>query len=283
MLLHIVTQQAVCRDHDLAALAGRRGWRHTGLPPRDSAAILHALEATEAGIGDDVRPVVFCAIPAARAIRRRFPRLARGLFLPETLLAWHRYTSLLAEEENLNAGAILLPWHRLPAARPMLGDLFGEHLFVRPDSPLKPFTGFTTRLADLGFEHGARCQTDRVAPHELCVIARARTIAAQEFRFWLVDGQVSAAAPSGTAYGWDAAGNAASGLPDGIAAPEPLRALATDLARRFEDHDNLLVADLVMEGDAPRLVEMNAVSTAGFYPGLNPEILLDEISALLAG
>lgn len=275
-MIHLITQDVITRGHDARAAATALGWRHSelaGITCLDEAP-LAALEGEIAKSGD--MPLVFCSLQIAGRIRRRHPGLVRGLFLPEAFLRWHRYTSVLPRGVLLNPDAVLLPWSRIPDTAPRLRPLLGDGIFIRPDSPMKPFTGFSVGTDALAFEHAALGRAAAIDPAELCVLAPARTIDPVEYRFWLVNGAVSRAAPGGAAYGWH------EGSEDAGRAPKEVVELAECLARDLEQHDNLLVADLaIVDGDA-RLVELNAVATSGWYKGMNPERLLRDIAEIIS-
>lgn len=50
----------------------------------------------------------------------------------------------------------------------------------------------------------------------------------------------------------------------------------------LEPHENSLVADFVMQGDAPKLIELNPLSTSGFYTALHVDRMLADLGAILA-
>ena len=279
MSIHLITQSVVTRGHDVAAPARSLGWTHTAFvaeSPIADARLLADLEADLAASG--AHPIVFCSLQIARRIRRQHARLARGLFLNEGLLAWSSYAALIDPDMLLNGRGVLLPWAHLPARAGELGRIFGDHLFLRPNSPLKPFTGFSVSLDALAFEHAAHSQTDRVDPGELVVVCPAKSIAPVEFRFWLIDGAISSGAPTGAAYSWDTDSERFDAVAE---APQAMVAAARRLAATLESHENLLVADFVMEGDTPRLVELNPLSTSGFYAALKVGRMLADLGTML--
>lgn len=279
MSIHLITQNVVTRGHDVGAPARSLGWTHTAFVAAGQVAderFLAGLEAELAASG--AFPVVFCSLQFARRIRRQHPRLTRGLFLNEGLLAWSSYAALIDPDTLLNGRGVILPWAHVPARASELGSLFGDQLFLRPNSPMKPFTGFSVSLDALAFEHAAHSQTDRIDPGELVVVCPAKSLASIEFRFWLIDGRISSGAPTGAAYGWD---TESEGFDAAAEAPHAMVAAARRLAATLEPHENLLVADFVMEGDAPRLVELNPLSTSGFYEALQVGPMLADLGAIL--
>lgn len=151
-------------------------------------------------------------------------------------------------------------WRVLPAAtlaadpQAALASLGGaDSVFVRPDSPLKPFSGrvlrgeaITLRALDHGFYYD-----DEQLP---VVIAPVRTVA-QEWRYVVVNSRVVA----GSAY--TAANRAAA--PDDPAG-EPWR-FASAIAEALQPPDNVYVMDICEADGALRLLELNPFSGADLY------------------
>lgn len=207
---------------------------------------------------------IFVSIGAAQFIRRSCPRLSRHLsFRPESL-RHHAWSTLVPLDIQLNRSFVLLPFGHLEAHRGALQALFGDRLFLRPDSACKTFPGQcidTRDLADLASELR---QIYAIRPEELVVVDRHRVIDPVEYRTWIARGEVITSA--GYAFG-------PGGCPEGMTippCPPAILDLARDLMRRapyLESIDELLVADFSLESGDPRLVEVNAWSTSGFYPG----------------
>jgi hypothetical protein len=270
MTIRLVVHEAICRGHDLKPLAERRNWTFSRLvagPPDHLE--LADLEDTISSRNET--PIVFCTLQVATRIQRWFPRLARGVYLPREFLKWSSWSAVIPSEVLLNQRAFLLPWSKIPGEIEALRTLFGEGVFIRPDSPMKPFAGFSCATDDLAREHDALSQTERPGAGELCVISPAKSIAPIERRFWLVDGKAVANA----AYSW------VDPLPQAGPVSSEMMQLASRLAGMLEHHDNALTADLIETEDGPRLVELNAMSTSGFYRDLEPELLLGALQEII--
>ncbi len=198
----------------------------------------------------------FVSLDAARYIRRACPELERGLFLDEDRLRVQCWSGILPAEMQLNRGFILLPFGQLANRRRQLEALFGDAFFLRPDSAMKTFAGTPVSAEDFETEVNALRQIHKLHGDELVVVDRGREIGPVEWRFWLADGGVVTHAP------YSFTGAAAGEMPDG------LMDLAREVAMRLEGWCNPVVADFAEEtGGRPRLVELNALSTSGIYPG----------------
>lgn len=259
--MKILIQSCISRDVDIAKKAEAIGIEVVALPDRPCISLLADLEAEE---GKALIPSpVFCSLQVGRTIRRSFPTLARGLDMPLEFLRHGHYSALLEPGLLLNGLGIYLPWSRVAPAKEMLAGLFGDMVFLRPDSPAKPFTGFATTMSELAFELSAREQTDHVRPEEMVFLAKARTLSEHEFRFWIIDSQVV----TSTSYSWDPAAGR-------LAPPRHAHDLARQVAKALEHHCQNFVADLVLLNGEPRLVELNAISTSGWYEGMDPAQLI---------
>lgn len=260
---HFIVQDRIARDHDPRPLAEAAGGCVTLLQGDPRKGALGELETRVQERGE--KPILFCSLQVASWVRFNHPGLANGITLPEGFLRHSNYSSLLSPETLLNPEGLYLPWGQIPRNIPHLEARFGAHLFLRPDSSLKPFPGFDIATRDLAGEWNARCQTDRVEPGEMCFIASGRDVPDLEYRVWIVDARVVTSAP----YSWNPR-RAALALkrasdPDRTAC----ETAASEIAERLEMHEQCYTADFTMVEGTPRLVELNAISTSGWYPGLD--------------
>lgn len=259
--MKILIQSCISRDVDITARAAKVGIEVVDLGEAPDLAQLTRLEAhAEKGL---LPTPIFCSLQVGRTIRRGFPMLARGLDMPLDFLRHGHYSALLDPRSMLNAGGIYLPWARIAQHVTMLGQLFGPAVFLRPDSAGKPFTGFVASIDDLAFEVSARTQTDHVRPEEMVFLAPARRIPEHEFRVWILGGKPATSA----SYSWDSAAGQ-------LATPEAVWDRAVEIARVLEQHCANFVADFVVLNGAAKLVELNAISTSGWYRGMDPAALL---------
>ena len=137
-------------------------------------------------------------------------------------------------------------------------------IFVRPDSPLKPFSGRRCRIEDLSLEaldYGYYYDDE----HTAVVVAAVRPVT-REWRFVVADGRAVAAS------GYSAERRDPT---DGSAAPWDA---ANSIAARFEAPSNVYVMDLGLGPDGVRLVEINPFSGADLY-GCDPHAVVSAVSA----
>lgn len=264
---HFIVQKTLTRGLDPRAAAETQGGRVSFLEDQIDLAHLRALESEVQAAGE--RPIVFCSLQVAGRILRLFPGLAPGVALPRDFLRHHVYTSCLDQDLLLNPDGLYLPWGRIAGQRDFLAAHFPQGVFLRPDSPMKPFAGFATGHADLGFEISARSQTDRVDPAELVYIAPRLDLPEIEYRFWIVDSHPCTAAP----YSWLETARPPRRIP--AEAFEAARAVAQALALR----EQIFTVDIVMLDGVARVVEINALSTSGWYPGLSLDALFQACNA----
>jgi len=136
------------------------------------------------------------------------------------------------------------------AALSELGDL--AHVFVRPDSPLKPFSGRSLAVSSLSLEaldHGFYYDDE-----DLPVVVSAAKHIDQEWRLVLAEGRVV----TGCEYDAERRGGA-TGVPDAVLA------LATQVATAAWQPAPIYILDLgVVEGSL-RVMELNPFSGADLY------------------
>lgn len=147
------------------------------------------------------------------------------------------------------------------------GHLASEtgRVFVRPDSPLKPFSGRVLPLEGLdlaALDHGYYYD-DPALPVVVCPVAPV----VHEWRFVVVDGEVVAAS------GYEASRRATD---RGPAAPiDEACAIVSALA----PPEPVFVLDLCLSDGAVRLLELGPFSGADLY-GCDPRAVVDAVSRL---
>ncbi len=171
----------------------------------------------------------------------------------------HYYGNL--EKWLLNAHYYILPLEELSrrvaiAEDPVLENLIkdGNRLFVRPDSPLKPFPGgiySRKELADLqGFMRGHYLDTSEI----LVVIAPENEIEA-EWRVIIAQGQVLSASQ----YKESGKPCYQQGMPDEV------RRLAKEVAGCSWQPDPIWVLDLCWSKGSAYIMEINFLSCSALY------------------
>jgi len=259
MRAHWILHEAVLRDDVLGcrvdearAVVGALGMTcevHRGRTAHDWR--------PEAGPG---RPVVAMATlqMARRLLAPEHRGLVPGVFLNPDRFRQSHYAARLGDL-LLNDDQVFLPWGEfVRRGRAWLDAPQGRSgvVFVRPDSGFKTFAGQTLDVSRLAAEAAALDAVSGVTAETLVGVSAPKEVHPIEWRFWIVDGAVAAAAP----YSWEDR----SGAP--AEPPAEVAALAAEVASRPWQVDRAYVADVVVaSGRGARLVEINSASTSGVY------------------
>lgn len=198
--------------------------------------------------------IVHCSLNVAAWIQTTLPTtaLANGVVLPKTLHTNHQMARL--GSMLLNPTGWFLPFGHLHQQWKTLQTLMGENLFLKPNSPYKPFTGRPMPAQDWQHELNSLHQIERVPPEELCFIAAHKSFTQPEWRFWMVDGDIASYA----CYSFE--GISPTATPDA-----PMKALAQQGAHALIDMDMMMVIDCVYTPTGPKIMEANGFSTSGLY------------------
>jgi hypothetical protein len=273
--MHIVFQKEITRGQDIRGAIEARGWTPHEIITEEGDASLEQIERTlfKAGV-DGKKIMTFGSILVAkRAPRRGWAKLDSGIVAREERLRWSSYATHLPNDWLLNPFGILFPWGYLKQDRTkdILRRSYGEDgVFIRPNSPWKPFAGFPTSWEHYDHNIKSYQQLEHIDPGEICVLLPRRHFDPVEWRFWVVAGQIATYAP----YSWEQVPGDTKEPPEGmIAAVER----AIDMLEGFEEH---LVIDMAHMDDGFRIVELNGLSTSGFYDGMDVGALLDALPAM---
>ena len=142
-------------------------------------------------------------------------------------------------------------------------------LFVRPDSPLKPFSGRVveaSRVSLAALDHGFYYDDETIP----VVVCPTKTIG-DEYRFVVVARSVIAGS------GYIADGRAAH---DDVSGLSEARALAERIAREMEPPEPVYVLDICATPDGMRLMELNPFSGADLY-GCDRGAVVEAVGAWL--
>jgi hypothetical protein len=253
-MLKWIVHEAVVKERlpEFLGVVARRG---------DAATVLSG-RAPDLPDADGSLAVGLVTVQVARRIHRE-GKLLPGVFWSPTAFSqtsWMPFWGRLA----LNGDMVWLPWgefvRRGPDVWRTAAD--GGHIFLRPDSGQKTFTGQMLGLDGFAANVAALDATSGVRPETLIGVCRPKPIdGAAEWRFWLRRGAVIACSP----YSWDGDIRLAGAPP-----PPGVHALADEIARSCADEqawipDSAFAADLCLSGGQPRLIELNSASCAGLY------------------
>ncbi len=157
--------------------------------------------------------------------------------------------------KTINADQIFLRCHQLPRMRENLVRMFGDRVFIRPDSGRKHFTGFVVDLEDEDVfrqELSATDQTSSVMADHWISVSSVKKIHDTEWRFWVVEGRVVMV----RSYNWFF-------IVDQTEAP-------SDIVKHVENAIRNIpyvayTIDATYADDNPNIVELNCINTSGLY------------------
>ena len=220
-------------------------------------------------------PIVFCSIQVAKYIQKFIPELASGLLIsnqsPEpqigmpSIFDWNQYSMSVPCDVLLNKnfsihrfGDLEKPWTELP-----------KEMFVRPIGAWKPFAGFSCPREFLKGETNALYQLEHVMPHELVAVFPKQDIV-NEYRYWIVDSRIS----TSSSYGWEADHEFKT----------PPNACDQFVNTVIPYFDQIGLTDFVLDvGQVEqeyKLLEINALSTSGWYDAMDSRQLILDIMKL---
>lgn len=217
---------------------------------------------------------IFCSLQVAGQVERCHADLARGLWLDADWMRFSSWSGGLPGDMLLNRSFILLPFGHLSQRKEQIRTMFGNRIFLRPDSGRKEFPGIVIDLDEFEREISSMRQAWHAQDDLLVVVDAAREIAPHEYRFWISEGEIITHAPYTPMPDEDGK------LGPAPACPPEISDLALRVARHMSISERPIVADLVMEGKTARLVEINAMSTSGHYDGMDPVALIEAIFSL---
>jgi hypothetical protein len=165
------------------------------------------------------------------------------------------YMSQLPRHHFFNDDAIYLPFGMISSRKDMLETIFGDRIFIRPDSGFKSFTGFAVKIQDLDFELSSLKQTKNPGPHEMCLIAKAKPIHG-EYRIIVCDQKIV----TGSQYRWDGK------MDIRIDVHHDAWSFAEEFVAKAEwQLDTCYTVDIFLSDDGPRIGEFNSFASSGLY------------------
>ena len=145
-------------------------------------------------------------------------------------------------------------------------------IFIKPDSGDKLFTGFIAHNPDDILSHPDIAFYMVNAPETMCMIANPKEISDIEWRLWIIDRKISGYSP----YSW----NKKILLSD---PPLEIIELAEKVINIEWQPNSIYTIDIAneMNNKQPKIVEINAGSTSGFYNADLYKILSDIRNSIL--
>jgi hypothetical protein len=217
---------------------------------------------------EDECVVLYGPIQFVRANTKTFIPGAFG-FKNQTYTSF--YMSQLPSNLFFNHDAVFLPFGMIAEKKDQLKGLFGKHLFIRPDSGFKTFTGFHVKIDDIDAELSSTLQISNPSPHEMCLIAKAKSILG-EYRFVVCNGEVI----TGSQYRWDGKLDVRIDVHD-----EAWKFADKYVAKANWQLDSCYVVDIFLGEDGPKIGEFNSFASSGLY-NCDLNRIVKEVSALAA-
>lgn len=225
----------------------------------------------------DYKPTVsFVSIPVARYIQKFLPKLKSSLLLPvsssiddmNSIYNWHSWHTAIPIEFQLNDSGVITTVRDI-----LINNVCFEYqdVFCKPISGWKSFTGFFCSAKDLSTEINSLIQIEKIGLNELVLLSVTKEISEIEWRCFLIDGELVTAAP----YSWDE-------IDLEIDLPNPVKDLALRSALYLQEYNDCFVIDIALFGGKPKVIEINCVSTSGWYEGMDVTALFQSISNLYA-
>jgi len=185
-----------------------------------------------------------------------------GVYLKEQHLScagsWHHLEGLSGQVGSkicLNEDHILLTWGMFKNHPERWFDRFQtERIFMRPSSSLKTFASLVVSQEDIHQEIQALQQISSVTNDTLICLAPSQTLG-QEYRLTIVHGQVI----TGTRAPYE------ESYPDPETIPQDVWALAHHVVQHTWQPDLAYICDVVVTPKGPRVVELNSMSSSGWY------------------
>lgn len=174
------------------------------------------------------------------------------------------YYDYIDPEDVLNADRIFMNFGLLKKKKKFVFDVFkSDTIFIRPNSGMKPFTGFTVNYDWFDSEMNALYQTSSVIDSTICLIAPEKKIL-QEIRFFIAENELI----TGSTYSWDSNFYATRDWSNESAE------LAKKVASKYQHLDTCFVCDIaIVPDEGPKVIELNSFSCAGAYASDFREIL----------
>lgn len=165
------------------------------------------------------------------------------------------YMSHIPRHYFFNDDAIYLPFGMIEDRKDILQSTFGDHIFIRPDSGFKSFTGFDVHIKDLSYELSALKQTKNPGSHEMCLVSRAKTIHG-EYRLIVCDRKIV----TGSQYRWDGK------MDVRIDVHSDAWSFAESFVKNTDwQIDTCYTIDIFLSDEGPKIGEFNSFASSGLY------------------
>lgn len=165
------------------------------------------------------------------------------------------YMSQLPRHNFFNHDSIYLPFGSIVQAKEMLHSVYGNKIFIRPDSGFKSFTGFDVSIDELEMEIDSLRQLKNPMPHEMCLVAKYKPILA-EYRIVVCNNEIV----TGSQYRWDGKMDVRIDIHN-----DAWSFAQSAVADAEWQLDTCYVVDIFLGEDGPKIGEFNSFASSGLY------------------
>ena len=177
------------------------------------------------------------------------------------------FSSVISSHRLLNSEIEYMTWGMFKNLK------FETPIFIRPLTGNKLFNGVTIKNSeDLWIEKKTIDQEFHICDSDLICVSEFKDIEPIEYRFWIVNHEVATYAPYSLHENTD-----------GHKVPDYVNSWVKDWIESFHVNSNELVLDFTVDiailknNQEPKIIEINAISSSGWYKGMQPELLLSKI------
>lgn len=164
------------------------------------------------------------------------------------------YLPLLPKEFILNDDYIVMSWGEFVRRKEFLQHIYGDAIFIRPNSGFKTFSGFSMSFDDWDYEVKTRQSLTSVMHDSLVLISSSKKIYS-EYRFVVCDRRVV----TGSRYHVNCKLNESSDV------DIDCQKLAEKMAELPWQLDTCYTCDIGLTDSGAKLVELNSFGCAGLY------------------
>lgn len=233
------------------------------------------LKEIEADLQKDVDNTVlsFLTIPCAGYMKRQHPNsvIANGLLFPSlhdmydyrNPLFWNVWNSVIPDNMKLNNTYFYSTIQDCIESEGSVLPNEWKQVFVKPVSPWKPFAGFDCSKENLKFELEARISLENVDLSETIIIDSFKAFPSTEWRMYFLEDKLV----SFSSYSWEN-----EQLPTNL--PEEVKSVGERASMLLSKYGDNYVIDAVLHNGKAKILEINAISTSGWYEHLDTKKLL---------
>lgn len=164
------------------------------------------------------------------------------------------YIPLLSQEFILNNDYIMMSWGEFVRRKDFLVKLYGEKLFVRPNSGFKTFSGFAFDTNEWDYEINTRQALTSVMHDTLVLISSCKEIYS-EYRFVIADRKIV----TGSQYHQNGK------LYESEIVDDDCKNFVLKVAENNWQLDTCYTCDVGLTSNGPKLIELNSFGCAGLY------------------